>query len=166
MDTETSDEPLAVVQPSGPRRIFATAVLFSVSALLLILAVVTPPSSAGWLIYLLVCGGVALWLTLRLWQATHASIILTRDALSTSDGTHLCNLSDVAGLDRGVFAFKPSNGFVVRLKRKAPRGWAPGLWWRVGKRVGIGGVTSAGQAKFMAEMLAAQIVENTENSIK
>ena len=60
-------------------------------------------------------------------------------------------------VDRGLFAFKPSNGFVVVLSQGGWRGWAPGLWWRLGRRLGVGGVTSAAQAKAMAEILSIEI---------
>jgi hypothetical protein len=46
---------------------------------------------------------------------------------------------------------------MLRLSDKAPRAWYPGLWWRMGRRVGIGGVTSAAQTKAMAEIIAAMI---------
>jgi hypothetical protein len=46
---------------------------------------------------------------------------------------------------------------MIRLKTPASRVWAPGLWWRFGKRVGVGGVTPAGQGKAMADVIAARI---------
>jgi hypothetical protein len=54
---------------------------------------------------------------------------------------------------------KPSNGFTVVMETKQPRAWAPGLWWRVGRRVGVGGVTGASQTKFMAEQIALRLAQ-------
>ena len=68
-------------------------------------------------------------------------------------------IEEVEALERGLFAFKPSNGFLIRTRAPKPRGWQPGLWWRVGRRIGIGGVTSAGQAKAMSEIMAALLLE-------
>jgi hypothetical protein len=60
-------------------------------------------------------------------------------------------------VERGAFALKPSNGFTLVMKHKSPRAWAPGIWWRTGYRVGVGGVTAAGQSRFMAEQIALMI---------
>jgi hypothetical protein len=40
----------------------------------------------------------------------------------------LARIDEIASLDRGTFAFKPSNGFLLRLSRKGTRVWRPGLW--------------------------------------
>jgi hypothetical protein len=84
-------------------------------------------------------------------------IELTETEIRTSNGEVLARMDEILAVDRGAFAFKPSNGFTLKLNTKKPRAWAPGLWWRFGRRVGVGGVTSAGQAKFMAEQIALRI---------
>jgi len=49
-----------------------------------------------------------------------------------------------------------------RLRRATqPRAWSPGMWWRMGRRVGIGGTVAAGPAKFMAEQIALRIATRT-----
>jgi len=68
-------------------------------------------------------------------------------------------VADIERVDRGVFAFKPSNGFLVRTREPSARAWRPGLWWRFGRRIGVGGVTSANQTKAMSEILAAMLAE-------
>lgn len=75
----------------------------------------------------------------------------------TRTGRPLALMEDIQEIERGMFALKPSNGFVVRLKTKAAPAWAPGLWWRTGRRLGVGGVTSAGAAKAMADLLALRL---------
>ena len=82
---------------------------------------------------------------------------MTDEAISDSNGLVLARIEDILAVDRGAFAMKPSNGFTLKLKTKQPRGWAPGLWWRLGNRVGVGGATAAGQSKFMAEQIALRI---------
>ena len=62
-------------------------------------------------------------------------------------------MGNIASVDRGAFAFKPSNGFTVRLKSPAPRAWLPGLWWRLGRRVGVGGATPGKAARDMADVI-------------
>jgi len=62
-----------------------------------------------------------------------------------------------SGCDRGVFAFKPSNG----LLRGPSEHWRrpsllPGYWWRIGRRVGIGALEPpAIRTKFMSEIMSA-----------
>jgi hypothetical protein len=94
-----------------------------------------------------------------MWRATGLSVDLTAAGLSDSTGRIIAPLAEIRSIDRGAFAFKPSNGFLVRLKTRQPRAWAPGLWWRFGRSVGVGGVTSRDQAKLMAEFLAAMLAE-------
>ena len=84
---------------------------------------------------------------------------MTKTELRTSDGLLIAKVSDIRSLDRGVFAFKPSNGFMLRLNVKTPRRWRPGVWWSLGDRIGVGGVTSAHQTKAMAEILSAMIAQ-------
>ena len=45
-----------------------------------------------------------------------------------------------------------TNGFVVRARNSMPAAWTPGIWWRMGRRIGVGGLTGEGEA--MAELLA------------
>ncbi len=147
----------ATVGASPGRRIFACMVLFSLGGLVLYIAFVSPPS-AGWLIFLLAFGVGALWLAELMRRATTMTVSLTETDLRDSSGAVLAKMDEISGVERGVFAFlKPSNGFTLLLNTKKPRAWAPGLWWRVGRRVGVGGVTSAGQAKLMAEHIALRL---------
>lgn len=60
-------------------------------------------------------------------------------------------------VDRGVFAFKPSNGFLVRTRDGAPAAWVPGIWWRRGRSIGIGGLIPAHQTKLVAEVLSVEL---------
>ena len=90
-------------------------------------------------------------------RSTGRVIELTATELRDSTGVLLARVEDIESMDRGVFAFKPSNGFLLKTKKPGKRAWQPGLWWRIGNRVGVGGVTSAAQAKFMAEQIAFRL---------
>ena len=98
----------------------------------------------------------------RLWIATLDRLELTKEVLRTSAGDVIAVVEEIEALDRGVFAFKPSNGFLIRTKKPDARSWAPGLWWRIGRRIGVGGVTAASQTKFMSEVLTAMMAERDE----
>lgn len=153
-----TEEVLAVVEASAPRRWLALGVLAGVGLLSIYIALASPPAPA-WLVFLIAVGAAALWLAHRLYLATEHRIELTRTEIRASSGERIALVADVEGLDRGVFAFKPSNGFLIRVKTPGSRVWQPGMWWRLGRRIGVGGVTPGSQTKAMAEILSALMAE-------
>jgi hypothetical protein len=153
-------EVLLTVEASGLRRVMGVAMLAVIGVTLLFVALSTPPS-IGWLLFLLAVGTGALWLSVRMWQATSYSLELTEEELRCSDGTVIARVADIENIDRGFFAFKPSNGFLIRTATPGTRIWFPGLCWRAGRRIGVGGVTPASQSKAMSEILAAMIAQRS-----
>ncbi len=152
------DEVLAVVHASGGRRILGVGSIWILALLVIYVAIVNPPAP-GWQVFLFVVGGGAIWMAERMRRATARVIELTRAELRDTSGTVLTPVDQIVSVDRGMFAFKPSNGFLLKLSGKAPRVWQPGMWWRMGARIGVGGMTPGHQAKFMAEMISAMIAE-------
>jgi len=150
------DTVIATLQASGIRRIFAYGAVFVLGAMLILLAFIQPPTF-GWQVFLIALGAGALVVAERLRRATMIGLVLTEDALMDSTGDVLTPLDNIKSVDRGAFAFKPSNGFVLRLRTPLGRTWAPGLWWRYSTRIGVGGVTPSGPAKYMAEQIALRI---------
>ena len=138
------------------RRLFAYVMLIGLGALLLWLVFTSPPT-AGWALVMVLIALGALYLAERMRRATATVLELTADELRDSTGRVLARVEDIEKIDRGVFAFKPSNGFVLKTKVSAPAAWAPGLWWRIGRRVGVGGVVPSSPAKYMAEVIGAWI---------
>lgn len=157
MSDTTPSEVIFGLVPSAPRRFFGTGVLYALGGLLIYLALTEPPDGLHLIALLIVFGAACIYGGHRMWQVTGRMIELTEQELRLSDGTVIFRIEDVAKVDRSFFAFKPSNGFLVTLKTKYPSGWAPGLWWRFGKRVGVGGLTSGAEGKTMADTLAAMI---------
>jgi hypothetical protein len=154
-----TDTPLATLHASPTRRLFAYVVLFSLGAVVIYLAFASAPSFL-WQVFLVLFGASVLWIAESLRRATTQTLTLSNTGLSSSDGTVLALIEDIKLIDRGVFAMKPSNGFTLVLKTRQSRTWAPGLWWRSGKRVGVGGVTPSGASKFMAERIAMLLAES------
>ena len=155
---------LAEVSTSPGRRIFGVAVLGGLGAIMVRMAFAG--AGGSWLDGLvLVMGLAAFWLAWIMYRATLLSVILRRDGLYDSEGTCLAALDDISSVDRGTFAFKPSNGFLVRTTRKAPRLWRPGLYWRFGRRVGVGGITRAAEAKQMSDILSVMLAERLAESV-
>ncbi|WP_434288047.1 hypothetical protein [Celeribacter sp. SCSIO 80788] len=143
--------------PSPARRMSAVALLGVLGALLLRVAFGAEEMTAGWMALLVVMAAAVLWVAWRLWVATGVRLVLSEEDLREEGGRVLCRLDEIEKVERGTFAFKPSNGFLIRLKTPGSRVWAPGLWWRFGRRLGVGGVTPTGQGKAMADVIAARI---------
>jgi len=158
-----ADEVLAVLAASPARRIMGVGTVLTLGALAVYVALFEPPGHPGWTAFLIVLGLVALWLSNKMRHATQAHLELTRTDLRSSTGEVLASVADIEALERGALAFKPSNGFTLRLKSgcdAGPRRWEPGLWWRMARRVGVGGVTPGSQARMMAEVLAGLMAEH------
>lgn len=158
MPQQTQPEVLATVSASAPRRLMGIVVL-TVLGGLLIYAGLVQPQGLGLQLVLLLAGGIVLYLTERMRRASVATLELTREGLRDSEGRVLARLDQIETVNRGVFAFKPSNGFVLTTRQPQERHWNPGLWWRVGRRIGVGGVTPAAQTKFMADMIQTLLDE-------
>ena len=127
--------------------------------LLIYIAAFKPPEHLGWQVFLIVLGGGILWVAQKMWQATELTIELTDTELRDSAGQVIAKVDQIVSIDRGMLAFKPSNGFIFKVAEAQPKAWRPGLWWRIGRRVGVGGVTSGGPTKMMADVIAAKIAE-------
>ncbi|MGO4915770.1 hypothetical protein [Pseudogemmobacter sp. W21_MBD1_M6] len=146
-------ELLATITPSATRRRVGFTVLCLLGGFSLYLAFNMTGNVVGQLV-LLAFGGGVLVLAEKLRRATLLTIELTADEIRDTSGRVLARVDNIKSLDRGVFAFKPSNGFMLVLKSGNGSAWAPGLWWRIGRMVGIGGVTRDAQSKIMSEILA------------
>lgn len=145
-----------VLRAAIARRVFGAGMLGLLGLLLIWLGIEARPAF-GWMLVLVGFGIATLWMMRRLWRASAGEVVMTEAGLFDQDGRVLALMEDIDGIDRGMMALKPSNGFVLRLKTRAKPGWAPGLWWRTGRRLGVGGVTSAGASKAMADILALRL---------
>ena len=155
----TSDsEVLAVIHSSMGRRILGIGSLYALSIMVIYVAITQPPA-LGWQVFLLVMGGGSIWIAERMRRATGSALELTKLELRDTSGVVIARVEDMVSLDRGAFAFKPSNGFLIRLTSGQGRTWRPGMWWRIGSRIGVGGMTPGPQTKFMAEMISAMIAQ-------
>ena len=123
--------------------------------LLIWVAAVAQPA-LFWQVAFLAAGLAALLASRRMYRATDDTVVLTREVLASGSGEVIARVENVSAVERGAFAFKPSNGFLVRLRMPdGSPGWRPGLWWRRGTFIGIGGVVPGGQSRAMAEVLTA-----------
>lgn len=153
MPKSDPNEVLATAGASGGRRLLGLGSLGLLGVMLIYIAIVQSPE-IQWRVFLLALGVGSLWLVDRMRRATASRIELTETELRDSDGTRIALVEEIDGLDRGFFAFKPSNGFLMRTTTKAATEWRPGMWWRVGRRIGVGGMMPAHQSKQVAEIIA------------
>ena len=151
-------EVLATIHSSMGRRVLGIGSLYALSMMVIYVALTQPPA-LGWQLFLLALGGGSIWIAEQMRRATAYALELTEAELRDTSGVVIARVEDMVSLDRGAFAFKPSNGFLIRLKSGEGRQWRPGMWWRLGARIGVGGMTPGPQTKFMAEMISAMIAQ-------
>ena len=149
---------LATVAAATGRRYLGMGMLGMLGLMLIYIGVVQSPA-LGWRLFLVAFGVTSLWMADKMRRATATRIELTQTELRDSDGTVIALIADLEGVDRGFFAFKPSNGFLLMTKSGKGNEWRPGLWWRVGRRIGVGGMTPASQTKLMSEVIAQLLAQ-------
>lgn len=144
------------LHPSPIRRFTGVAMLVVFGIMAAVAGLESPPDRMALRLGLPLVGLGLVWMAWQTWKATARGLELTPDALRETDGGRvLARVEEIASVDNSAIAlFKPAGGFVITLKETAPAGWASGLWWRFGRKVGVGGTTARVEAKQMAAMLA------------
>ncbi len=159
-------EKLAELHATSARRFLGVGAVFGLGALLLYLGLTQPFEGFAWRVLMIAMAAGAIFFGMRMQQATALHLTLTDEGVFDSSGHMLVALDDVAEVERGMLAFKPSNGFMIKAKTAKPRRWRPGLYWIAGRRIGVGGVTGAGQGKAMADIMKMKLqdmaAENAE----
>lgn len=156
-------EILTTVAASAPRRMMGIIVLALLGIVLVYAGVMQPPENLIWQLLLVAAGGVTIYMADRMRRASVTTLELTCEVLRESGGRVLARLDQIETVNRGMFAFKPSNGFVIITRQPQERHWTPGLWWRIGRRIGVGGVTPPAQTRYMAEMMQTLLAERQAN---
>lgn len=151
------------LHPSAGRRILALASLYALCLLTGWLAF-TAAQRLGfvWTIGLTGFAVLVGYMAERMRKATQGAIELVDEGLRDTTGAWLAQYDQIRNVQRGTFAFKPSNGFTIELRDRADRGWAPGLWWRFGRRVGVGGTLSGRETRFLAETMALTLAQKQD----
>lgn len=144
------------IKASQPRRWLGVVTLGLLGALFLRVAVRV--ADGLWMQGTLAGLAILVWsLAWQMWRATALCVELNDGGLRDSAGVILARLDDIDTVERGSFALKPSQGFVLRTTTPGAFAWRPGLWWRIGRRVGVGGVVPASQTRQMAALLSARL---------
>lgn len=152
-----ADAVLARLDASQPRRMIGVAVQAALGVVILSLAFSFPREQMALRVGMVVLAGLVFYGGYLTWRATAMGLVLTVSGLRDDNGRLLAEVANVREVSRGAFALKPSHGFSLVLFQGMGFAWVPGLWWRIGKRVGVGGVTPSQPARYMAEVIAALI---------
>ncbi|WP_295317694.1 hypothetical protein [Roseobacter sp.] len=158
MSDAPEDEVLATVSASIGRRILGIGLL-SLLAVMVIWMAVTKSPAFGWQIFLIGLGITALMIADAMRRSTACVLELTTTMLREKDGRIIARIDEITDVERGAFAFKPSNGFLLTTSTRNSRAWRPGVWWRMGRKIGIGGMLPGRQTKFMSEIIAVRLAE-------
>jgi len=130
------------------------------SAVLLWVGLTGPDFTLISRVLVLIPGTFLAYLCFAMWKSGRHAIVLTDEGVFDTAGNALCSIDQIQGIDRGFFAFKPSNGFIIKLKTPLPRAWHPGIWWRIGKSIGIGGIIQGGETKAMSDVINMMLHED------
>ena len=152
-----TDKAIAIIRPSPVRRIVALAATVGCGFVLIYFAFTAADVAFLWKGVSVVIGVLLIFMADWLRRSTRVSIELAASGIRDSSGRMLCSLDNIEAVERSAFSLKPSNGLGVRLKSPQDMAWVPGLWWRYGRRLGIGGITPAAEAKFMGDLIALHL---------
>lgn len=155
---------IAELQISQGRRWLGVLALGILGVVLAGHGLLSPERSVSVQIVSVVLGAGFLWQAWRHLTMSKTGIVLTEDGLFDDSGDLICAFDNIGSVDRGMFAFKPTNGFLIRLRRPAGFRWIPGLYWRIGKRVGVGGATRSTEARVMADRLKILVDERSHRA--
>ncbi|MDE0111848.1 MAG: hypothetical protein OXI87_06855 [Albidovulum sp.] len=155
IDDSKAFEVLCSLEPSPSRALIGAFMLVLLAGFLFYIGFGDTSTHLASRVAIPALGIASLYSAFRIYSVSQDKILLTRDALRTRDGTLVANVGNIERVETGLLAMKPSNGFLVVLKEPMRRAWYPGLWWRFGKRIGIGGITSKHGGKVMAGAIAS-----------
>ena len=152
-------EIIARLQIAPFRRWAGVIVLALIGVGLIYSGLVYPPSTLLGRLAIFLLGFLVLLQAYWNLQVRSGSLILKEDGLWVEDGPQLAALDNIETVQVSAFSIKPSNGFAVVLRSPVRFKWVPGLYWCVGRRIGVGGATHPSQAKAMAELLSRLIMD-------
>lgn len=156
------DKIIAVLAPSIARRILATASTGGLGIVILWIAANGTGNSLPLLLGLLVLAAASLGMAVLVWRATAGVLELTDEVVRERDGRVLCRLDEIKAIEKSLLSWKPAGGFAIVVQEPGPMIWVPGLWWRMGRRIMIGGSTNGGEAKAMADLLLAELARQQQ----
>ena len=105
---------------------------------------------------------LALWFKSFLNRYSKMGFLINQEGLFNLDKSLICRIDEIDQIDTSPYTFKSANGFIVILKTKNSFKTVPGLYWRLGKRISIGGLIAKNESKFVSSTLL-QFFEKQKN---
>jgi hypothetical protein len=144
-----------------------TRVLLAVSAagglaLLLLAVAVLPALPFAARAVILAFGLGALLLALALWRARRGALVLDLRGIADETGARIATWPEIARAHQSPFGLRPSGGIGLQLRSAAVPGWRPGLWWRWGRRAGLGGMLGRAGARELAAAILWQMDQHRQ----
>lgn len=152
-------EILARLQIAPVRRWVGVIILALIGVGLIYSGLVYPPAALLGRLAIFLLGFLMILQAYWNLQVRSGALVLKEDGLWVENGPQLAALDNIETVQVSAFSIKPSNGFAVVLRSPARLKWVPGLYWCVGRRIGVGGATHPSQAKAMAELLSTLIMD-------
>ena len=107
---------------------------------------------------------LAFWFRSFLKRYSKVGFLINQSGLFNLDGSIICEIGDIERIDVSPYTFKSANGFIVILKTKSSFKSIPGLYWRLGNRLSIGGLVSKNESKFLSQTLLGFYEENEKKT--
>ena len=93
------------------------------------------------------------WFKNFLKKYSKVGFLINEQGLFNLDKSPICKMHEIDRVDASPYTFKSANGFIIILKTKNSFESVPGLYWKLGKRISIGGLVSKNESKFLAGLL-------------
>ena len=147
------DEVLVSVKAEPARRLFGAGALFLLCVIVLWHGYKNYSLTDEGLVQIFL-GLAGMFAALRFWRGSDNGLELTPTELRETRGRQIVRITDIVAVQREAFGIiKPTNGFVIVTREKLPAAISPGIWWRLGRRIGVGGLTGGGEGRAMVELL-------------
>ena len=157
---ETHDENIIYVLPNHRMKFLGGAIFFLLVFLLYTLSELNNENTLMTFFLLLGLVLLALWFKRFLKRYSKVGFQINSTGLYDLETNLICKIDDIHKVDVSPYTFKSANGFIVFSKTKSKFRSVPGLYWRLGNRISIGGLISKNESKFLSTTLLALIDEN------
>lgn len=141
------------------RRVIACGVLVAIGAMFWWSGMLGGDQTGAARALMVGIGALWFWGAWELWRGTGRAVFLTDSGLVDSNGVVIAPFDSILAVERGMISMKPSHGMLLKLSHAGPVKWVPGLWWRLGARVGIGGLTPKNATRLFADALELRLAE-------
>ena len=103
---------------------------------------------------------LGLWLKRFLNRYSKIGFLINELGMFNLDESLIFKMDEIERIDVSPYTFKSANGFIILLKTKSSFKFIPGLYWRLGNRISIGGLVSKNESKFLSTTLLELYEQN------